>query len=86
MVRTAGLIALLLLVPAASSAKDAAQCKAAIESYNSALSDISSSLRRYTNCVNDSQGKDDCSSEFRRLKSAQSDFETAVSEYEANCE
>jgi hypothetical protein len=30
-------------------------------------------------------GKDDCSSEFGSLQSAQSDFESAVSDYESEC-
>jgi hypothetical protein len=34
----------------------------------------------------DSDGHDDCSSEFSRIGSAQSDFELAVSEYESECQ
>lgn len=62
-----------------------ADCSSAISSYNSALSDIESYLRRYTRCLSSSNGTDDCSSEFRRLRSAQSDFESAVSDYQAYC-
>lgn len=62
-----------------------ADCSSAISSYNSALSDIESYLRRYTRCLSSSDGADDCSSEFRRLRSAQSDFESAVSDYQAYC-
>jgi hypothetical protein len=61
-------------------------CQDAISQYNSAISDISTTLRRYTNCVSNSNGHDDCSSEFRRLKSAQSDFEDAVSKYGSDCD
>ena len=43
-------------------------------------------LRRYTNCISNSRGRDDCSSEFRRLKNAQDDFETAVSNYRSECD
>jgi hypothetical protein len=57
-----------------------------VSSYNSALSDISMYLKRYTNCLAYSNGTDDCSSEFRRLRSAQSDFERAVSTYQADCQ
>jgi hypothetical protein len=53
--------------------------------YNSAISDLSDALRRYSRCLSNSNGHDDCSSEFRRLKNAQSDFESAVSEYESEC-
>jgi len=62
-----------------------ADCSSAISSYNSALSDIESYLRRYTRCLSSSNGADDCSSEFRRLRSAQDDFESAVSDYQAYC-
>lgn len=61
-------------------------CQDAISEYNSAVSDISTTLRRYTNCVSSSNGHDDCSSEFRRLKSAQGDFESAVSKYAMECD
>jgi hypothetical protein len=60
-------------------------CNAAVSRYNSALSDIDSYVRRYSRCVADSRGTDDCSSEFRRLRSAQSDFEDAVSDYQREC-
>ncbi len=62
-----------------------ADCDDAVRSYNSAISDIESYMRRYTNCLSSSNGSDDCSSEFRRLRSAQSDYESAVSSYQAYC-
>lgn len=62
-----------------------ADCSDAVSTYNSVISDVSSYLRRYTNCLSNSNGHDDCSSEFRRLRSAQSDFESAVSNYEREC-
>jgi hypothetical protein len=62
-----------------------ADCDDAVQSYNSAISDIQSYLRRYTNCLSSSNGSDDCSSEFRRLRSAQSDYESAVSSYQLYC-
>jgi hypothetical protein len=62
------------------------ECKEAIAGYNSALEEISNAMKRYSRCVSDSQGHDGCSSEFRRLKSSQSDLETAVSNYGSECE
>jgi hypothetical protein len=62
-----------------------ADCGDAVDRYNSAISDVSYALRRYANCVSDSRGQDDCYSEFRRLKSAQDDFESAVSSYKLEC-
>jgi hypothetical protein len=61
------------------------ECADAVSQYNSAADGISTTLRRYASCVVSSKGHDDCSTEFRRLKSAQSDFESAVSEYESEC-
>jgi hypothetical protein len=62
-----------------------ANCSDATSTYNSAISDVSDALRRYTRSLSSSNGHDDCSSEFRKLKNAQSDFESAVSEYESEC-
>lgn len=64
----------------------ASDCENAVERYNSAINEVSYALRRYANCVSGSQGQDDCSSEFRRLKNAQYDFESAVSEMQSYCE
>ena len=61
------------------------KCNDSIEGYNLAVSEVSDKLKRYSRCLSGSQGRDDCSSEFRRLRSAQNDFETAVSNYEADC-
>jgi hypothetical protein len=60
-------------------------CESSIKEYNLALSDISLAMRRYSNCVSSSQGKNDCSYEFRRLKNAQSSFELAVSGIASYC-
>jgi hypothetical protein len=71
-------------IPTASAEPD--ECRYAVSRYNSVLSDISSSLRRYANCVSESQGRDDCGSEFRHLRSAQDDFESAVSHFRGDCD
>ncbi len=76
-----GLTGLLLVPPSVAFA----DCSDAISTYNSALSDIESYAKRYFRCIADSNGQDDCSSEFRKLKNAQSDFESAVSSYRLDC-
>lgn len=63
-----------------------ADCQYAIDSYNSAISEIEYELGRYTRCVSNSMGEDDCYSEFRRLRSAQDSFESAVSSYRIDCD
>jgi hypothetical protein len=79
---SAAIAVMFLSGPAAAGPEE---CREAINRYNSALEEVGSTLRRYANCVSDSQGRDDCSSEFRRLRSAQDDFESAVSEYGTEC-
>ena len=61
------------------------ECSDAVDSYNSALEEVGYTLKRYARCVENSGGSDDCSSEFRRLKNSQYDFETAVSSYGSEC-
>jgi hypothetical protein len=68
-----------------NASADPAECQDAIAAYNSAIDDVSTALRRYSSCLSNSQGHDDCSIQFRRLRSAQSDFESAVSRYGLEC-
>ena len=77
-------VAILVGSPIPSSA--ASDCSDAVDSYNSAIGEISYNLKRYSRCVAASDGSDDCSSQFRRLKYAQDEFESAVSEYQSYCE
>lgn len=70
----------------ASPAAAQYECKSSIEQYNSALNEISSYMRRYSNCIANSRGADDCSFEFRRLRNAQMEFESAVSGLKSYCE
>ena len=69
-------------VPAQAGVED---CREAISSFRSARSEIASTLRRYANCISNSDGHDDCSSEFFALRSAQDEFEEGVSSYETEC-
>lgn len=80
-----GIIATVLAVGCISSPAAASECSDAADRYNYALDNVSYALNRYTRCLNASQGRDDCSSEFRRLRSAQDDLESAVSEIGAYC-
>jgi hypothetical protein len=64
----------------------ASECNDAIDTYNTAIDSVSYTLKRYANCVAGSHGRDDCSTEFRRLKYAQSDFENAVLRHASDCD
>jgi hypothetical protein len=61
------------------------ECQEAIDEYKSATSDISTALHAYADCVSNSGGHADCSTEFESLRSAQDDLESAVSNYESEC-
>jgi hypothetical protein len=75
-----------LLIPTARTNADPDSCPDALSQYRSAKSDVRDALKNYSNCIDGSDGHDDCSSEFSSLQSAQDDFETAVSEYESECQ
>lgn len=83
--RSLGIVALGAAFVLSLTVAARADCDDAVQSYNSAISDIQSYLKRYTNCLSSSNGSDDCSSEFRRLRSAQSDYGSAVSSYQQYC-
>ena len=78
-------VCLLLLVGAPARA-DIGDCRDAMGGLRSARSDIASALKTYTSCIAKSDGHEDCSFPFSTLQSAQDDFESAVSEYELDCD
>ena len=60
-------------------------CESAIDDYNAAIDEVNRRLKKYVRCLNNSDGYDDCSTKFRRLRRAHSDFESAVSDYQSYC-
>lgn len=78
-------IVCVLTIWPSSSFADPSECQDAVTEYKSAMSDISTALQSYTSCLSSTGGHDDCSTEFEQLKSAQDDFEDAVSKYETEC-
>lgn len=77
--------AAVLLMPASASAADADGCKTAMQDFSSARNDVAYALKRYASCLSYSDGTDDCSTEFRRLKNAQADVESAVGTASSEC-
>jgi hypothetical protein len=69
-----------------SAIADPDSCREAVDQYKTAKSDVSDAIRRYASCISSSDGHDDCSIEFASLQSAQDDLESAVSEYESECQ
>jgi hypothetical protein len=64
---------------------DTKECQDALNHYKTASSDVSRHLRTYASCTSESRGHDDCSGEFSELRSAQDDFERAVSVSRLSC-
>ena len=54
-------------------------CRDAQERAESAASELADRARKLRNCAEAQDYSDDCSSEFRRVRSAHSDYESAVS-------
>ena len=69
----------------ASSDDDSEDCTDARERAESAASELADYARRLKNCAESGDISDDCSSEFRRVRSAQDDYESAVSDVSSNC-
>jgi len=75
-------VALTASIPATA---DQEACRGAVFALKSAKNTAGDYLRRYASCLSRSDGRNDCSSEFSRLRSVQEDFESAVSDYQREC-
>ena len=60
-------------------------CRDAWDNADSYASDVASYAKRLVRCVESGDYHDDCYSEFRRVKSAHSDYESAASEVSSYC-
>lgn len=84
--RSGAMKIIVVVVIAAIASPAFADCGSSVNRYNNILNDANYALRRYAQCVGDSRGKEDCSSEFSRIRSFQSDFESAVSDLKMSCD
>jgi hypothetical protein len=77
MMRTlfAAATASLMLAAPASAQND---CGSVQGDYNRAIDQISDRMELYAKCVNESQGHDDCSLQFKQLEKAHRRFDEAV--------
>lgn len=62
------------------------ECREAREEAESAAVELETAARRLANCAGTHDFSDDCYSEFRRVKSAYDDYESAVSRVCAECD
>ncbi|MGA3156011.1 MAG: hypothetical protein ABSE43_00405 [Steroidobacteraceae bacterium] len=69
----------------ATAASESSDCTDAVSNYDLAVDDIAQALKRYSTCLNNSRGHDDCDSEFDALRRAQNNFETAVGAMKSSC-
>jgi hypothetical protein len=82
-VRCQIVVALFLLLAWGTDASS--ECAEARDHYLSAVDGVREYLGRYVQCITTSNGLEDCSSEFRRLSNAHTEFEKAVEEFRADC-
>jgi hypothetical protein len=82
-VRCQTAVALFLLLAWDTGAS--AECAEARDHYLSAVDGVREYLGRYVQCITTSNGLEDCSSEFRRLSNAHTEFEKSVEEFRADC-
>jgi hypothetical protein len=86
MIKVIGAVAIAVALTASIPATaDQEACRGAIFVFKSSKNTVGDYLRRYASCVSRNDGRNDCSNEFSRLRSAQEDFESAVSDYRREC-
>ena len=61
------------------------ECTDALDRAESAASELADYARRLRNCAEAQDYSDDCSAEFRRVRNAHSDYESAVSDVSSYC-
>ncbi|WKW50123.1 hypothetical protein [Rhodomicrobium lacus] len=82
-VKTIVLLASLVLASAASAARP--ECDVAADLYNQQVENVAEKMAAYRQCFAESEGNDDCAKEFKRLRSAQDDLESAVGDVQNYC-
>jgi hypothetical protein len=75
-------ILIALAVPRLASADE---CGDAVVDYNAVLARLHEATQKFSSCVASSLGTDDCSAEFRALRRAHGEFESAVALYMKQC-
>lgn len=73
------------LLKSKSTDGKSSECKDALSRAESAASELADYARKLRNCAESQDYTDDCSSEFRRVKNAYSDYEDAISSVNSYC-
>jgi hypothetical protein len=61
------------------------ECDAAVYRFTAAVSGVSDKLQHYSLCLSSTTGREDCSLDFRFLRSSQTAFEEAVAGVRRAC-
>lgn len=78
-------MAIARVISARGSSDDSEDCAEARTRAERAASELADYARRLRTCAESSDYSNDCSSEFRRVKNAQYDYESAVSSVSSDC-
>jgi hypothetical protein len=78
-------VAIARLVSAQDSSGDSEECADARRRAERAASELADYARRLRTCAESNDFTNDCSTEFRRVRSAQDDYESAVSSVSSDC-
>lgn len=76
---------LMKMIRGSAPSNASSDCKDAWDNASSSASDVASYAKRLIRCVEGGDYHDDCYSEFRRVKSAHSDYESAASGVSSYC-
>lgn len=68
------------------SESDSEECREAKDNASSYADDLANYTKKLKNCAESKSFSDDCYWEFRRTKNSHSDYESAVSEVQSECE
>lgn len=79
-------LSLFTVVPTIANAQDYQECQEALEEAASAGEELAAYARRLMHCADSGDFSDDCSYEFRLVKNAQYDYESAASNANSECD
>jgi hypothetical protein len=77
---------ILSIIKNQGSSDDTEDCKDARDRVSRAADDLESRSKKLMRCASADNYSDDCSTEYRRTKSAHSDYDSAVSNFRSECD
>jgi hypothetical protein len=61
------------------------ECGDAVRDYNAVMNRLEDAMQKFQSCTANSLGRDTCVAEYRRLRSAYGEYESAVTLYKKQC-